>query len=171
MSVFRVRKVAFINFGLLLIFLASWISWYIYPVARSITKEFSSEYGFAAAEFEDHVFYGKVSYAAIPSLFGGSNIPFFDKIFFQINGDSGATFVLYANDEILDRMAVPALPSPIKARNYAMAQKPAGVRLTWVCNWKHAMHSSPCGCAKPQLGGKWVILGPNMKNVIKDDNK
>ena len=61
MSVFRVRKVAFINFGLLLIFLASWISWYIYPVARSITKEFSSEYGFAAAEFEDHVFYGKVS--------------------------------------------------------------------------------------------------------------
>jgi len=105
MSVFRVRKVAFINFGLLLIFLASWISWYIYPVARSITKEFSTEYGFAAAEFEDHVFYGKVSYAAIPSLFGGSNIPFFDKIFFQINGDSGATFVLYANDEILDRMA------------------------------------------------------------------
>ena len=60
MSVFRVRKVAFINFGLLLIFLASWISWYIYPVARSITKEFSTEYGFAAAEFEDHVFYGKV---------------------------------------------------------------------------------------------------------------
>ena len=105
MSVFRVRKVAFINFGLLLIFLASWVSWYIYPVARSITKEFSTEYGFAAAEFEDHVFYGKVSYAAIPSLFGGSNIPFFDKIFFQINGDTNCTFVLYANDEILDRMA------------------------------------------------------------------
>ena len=73
--------------------------------------------------------------------------------------------------DILDRLAVPALPSPIKARNYAMAQKPAGVRLTWVCNWKHAMHSSPCGCAKPQLGGKWVILGSNMKSEIKDDNK
>ena len=105
MSFFRVRKVAFINFGLLFMFLACWLFWYIYPVARSITKEFSFEYGFAAAEWSDHVFYGKVSYAAIPSLFGGSNIPFFDKIFFQINGDSGATFVLYADDEILDRMA------------------------------------------------------------------
>ena len=73
--------------------------------------------------------------------------------------------------DILERMAVPALPSPIKARNYAMAQKPAGVRLAWVCNWKHAMHSSPCGCAKPQLGGKWVILGKSTKQEIKDDNK
>jgi predicted amidophosphoribosyltransferase len=73
--------------------------------------------------------------------------------------------------EILDRMAVPALPSPVKARNYAMAQKPAGVRLAWVCNWKKAMHSSPCGCAKPQLGGKWVILGKNSNEEIKDDNK
>ena len=73
--------------------------------------------------------------------------------------------------EILDRMAVPALPSPVKARNYAMAQRPAGVKLAWVCNWKHAMHSSPCGCAKPQLGGKWVILGKNSKDEIIDDNK
>ena len=73
--------------------------------------------------------------------------------------------------EILDRMAVPALPSPVKARNYAMAQRPAGVRLAWVCNWKHAMHSSPCGCAKPHLGGKWVILGKNSKDEITDDNK
>lgn len=71
--------------------------------------------------------------------------------------------------EILDRMAVPPLPSPIKARNYAMAQKPAGVRLAWVCNWKQAMHSSPCGCAKPHLGGKWVILGKNSNGEIKDD--
>ena len=71
--------------------------------------------------------------------------------------------------EILERMAVPAMPSPVKARNYAMAQKPAGVRLAWVCNWKHAMHSSPCGCAKPQLGGKWVILGKNNNQEIKDD--
>ena len=73
--------------------------------------------------------------------------------------------------EILDRMAVPPLPSPVKVRNYAMAQKPGGVRLAWVCNWKHAMHSSPCGCAKPQLGGKWVILGKKNNQEIKDDNK
>ena len=105
MSVFRVRKVAFINFGLLFIFLASWISWYMYPLARSVTKEFSFEYGFAAAEWEEHFFYGKVSYAAVPSLFGGSNIPFFDKIYFQLNGASKCTFVLYANDEILDELA------------------------------------------------------------------
>jgi hypothetical protein len=105
MSIFRVRKVAFINFGLLLIFLASWISWYIYPLARTITKEFSVEYGFAAAEWEEHFFYGKVSYAAVPSLFGGSNIPFFDKIYFQLNGDSKCTFVLYVNDDLLDELA------------------------------------------------------------------
>lgn len=70
---------------------------------------------------------------------------------------------------ILDRIATPAMTSPIKARNYAMAQKPAGVRLAWVCNFKHAMHSSPCGCAKPQLGGKWVILGKGTRQEIKDD--
>ena len=70
---------------------------------------------------------------------------------------------------ILDKLAVPASASPVKARNYAMASKPVGVRLAWVCNYKHAMHSSPCGCAKPQLGGKWVILGKNSTAEIKDD--
>ena len=71
----------------------------------------------------------------------------------------------------LDKFAVPQQPSPVKARNFAMACKPVGVRLAWVCNWKHAMHSSPCGCAKPQLGGKWVVLGKNTSVEIKDDNK
>lgn len=70
---------------------------------------------------------------------------------------------------ILDKLAIPATPSPAKARNYAMASKPIGVRLAWVCNFKHAMHSSPCGCAKPQLGGKWVILGKTSITDIKDD--
>ena len=50
---------------------------------------------------------------------------------------------------ILDKLAVPPTTSPVQARNFAMASKPAGVRLAWVCNYKHAMHSSPCGCAKP----------------------
>ena len=71
--------------------------------------------------------------------------------------------------KLLDKMAIPATPSPAKVRNYAMAQKPVGVRLAWMCNYKHALHSSPCGCAKPQLGGKWVILGHNSKQEIKDD--
>jgi len=71
--------------------------------------------------------------------------------------------------ELLERMALPPQPKPAIVRNYAMAQKPVGVRLAWVCNYKNAMHSSPCGCAKPQLGGKWVILGHGSKEEIKDD--
>ena len=63
--------------------------------------------------------------------------------------------------EALGDMSTKPQPSPVKARNYAMAMKPAGVRLAWVCNYKHAMHSGPCGCAKPHLGGRWVILGHN----------
>ncbi|MBQ8064221.1 MAG: zinc ribbon domain-containing protein [Prevotella sp.] len=70
---------------------------------------------------------------------------------------------------ILDKLAVLPSPSPVMARNYAMASKPMGVRLAWVCNYKHAMHSSPCGCAKPHLGGKWVVLGKNSTDEIKDD--
>lgn len=72
--------------------------------------------------------------------------------------------------ELLDQMQAPPSASPAHVRNYAMAQKPSSVRLAWVCNWKHAMHSSPCGCAKPQLGGKWVILGRGSKQEVKDDN-
>lgn len=71
--------------------------------------------------------------------------------------------------ELLSRLEIPADTSPAKVRNYAMAQKPSGVRLAWVCNYKQALHSSPCGCAKPQMGGKWVILGHNSKQEIKDD--
>ncbi len=71
--------------------------------------------------------------------------------------------------ELLSKMETPPHPSPAHVRNYAMAQKPTGVRLAWVCNWKHAMHSSPCGCAKPQLGGKWVVLGRGSKQEVKDD--
>jgi hypothetical protein len=70
---------------------------------------------------------------------------------------------------LLEHMELPPQPSPAKARNYAMAQKPIGIRLAWVCNYKHAMHSSPCGCAKPQLGGKWVVMGKDNIHEIKDD--
>lgn len=72
---------------------------------------------------------------------------------------------------VLDKLAVLPQPTPAKARNYAMASKPAGVRLAWMCNYQHAMHSSPCGCAKPQMGGKWIILGKNTRVEIKDDCK
>lgn len=72
-------------------------------------------------------------------------------------------------NEILEQMAQKPGPQPAKVRNYAMACKPQGVRLAWECNFKHALHSSPCGCAKPQLGGKWIILGKNTRKEIKDD--
>jgi len=71
--------------------------------------------------------------------------------------------------ELLELMAQPSQPQPAKVRNYAMACKPQGVRLAWECDWKHALHSSPCGCAKPQMGGKWVILGRHTRKEIKDD--
>lgn len=71
--------------------------------------------------------------------------------------------------DLLNRLAIPEDPSPATVRNFAMAQKPVGVRLAWKCNYKSALHSSPCGCAKPQMGGKWVILGHNSKQDIKDD--
>lgn len=71
--------------------------------------------------------------------------------------------------EILEQMAQKPQPKPAQVRNYAMACKPQGVRLAWECNFKHALHSSPCGCAKPQMGGKWIILGKNTRKEIKDD--
>ena len=71
--------------------------------------------------------------------------------------------------EILEKMEQTPQPKPAMVRNYAMACRPQGVRLAWECNFKHALHSSPCGCAKPQMGGKWVILGKNTKKDIKDD--
>jgi len=71
---------------------------------------------------------------------------------------------------ILEKMAQTPQPKPAQVRNYAMACKPQGVRLAWECNFKHALHSSPCGCAKPQMGGKWIILGKNTRKEIKDDN-
>ena len=70
---------------------------------------------------------------------------------------------------ILEKMAQAPQPKPAQVRNYAMACKPQGVRLAWECNFKHALHSSPCGCAKPQMGGKWIILGKNSRKEIKDD--
>lgn len=70
---------------------------------------------------------------------------------------------------ILNKMVQKPQPKPAQVRNYAMACRPQGVRLAWECNFKHALHSSPCGCTKPQLGGKWIILGKDVKKEIKDD--
>lgn len=70
---------------------------------------------------------------------------------------------------LLNKMIQKPQAKPALVRNYAMACRPQGVRLAWECNFKHALHSSPCGCAKPQLGGKWIILGKDVRKEIKDD--
>lgn len=59
--------------------------------------------------------------------------------------------------EILTRMEMPKQHNAVKARNYAMACKPSCGHLGWKCNYKQAVHNSPCECAYPHLGGKWVI--------------
>ncbi|WP_173342088.1 hypothetical protein [uncultured Fibrobacter sp.] len=91
-SYFRTRRSVYFNIAFLFVLAVVWLVSYMQPVLRSFFKE-------------EHVFYGRVSYAAIPSLFGGSNIPFLDKTFFQLNGDAGATFVLYASREMNETMS------------------------------------------------------------------
>ena len=92
MRFFTSRKPALLNFSLLLMFLAGWLMSYLLPALKGLLQE-------------EHLFYGTVSHAAIPSIFGGSNIPFFDKTIFQINGDDKANFILYASAEMLDNMS------------------------------------------------------------------
>ena len=36
---------------------------------------------------------------------------------------------------LLEKLQMPPMPSSAKARNYAMATKPAGLRLGWICNY------------------------------------
>ena len=92
MRFYTSRKPALLHFSLLLFFLAGWLFSYIMPALKGLTQE-------------EHLFYGTVSHAAIPSIFGGSNIPFFDKTIFQINGDDQANFILYASEDMLNNMA------------------------------------------------------------------
>ena len=92
MRFFTSRKPALLNFSLLLMFLAAWLMSYLLPGLKGLIQE-------------EHLFYGTVSHAAIPSIFGGSNVPFFDKTIFQINGDDQVNFILYASKDILNDMA------------------------------------------------------------------
>ena len=68
--------------------------------------------------------------------------------------------------ELLEKMAQVPQPQPAKVRNYAMACKPQGVRLAWECNFKHALHSSPCGCAKPQMGDDVLVLSDEERALM-----
>ncbi|MCF0222558.1 MAG: hypothetical protein HUK19_09710 [Fibrobacter sp.] len=92
MSFFSRRKSYYLHFSFLFAFLGGWLFSYVFPVCKAFLED-------------DHMFYGTVSHASIPSIFGGTDIPFFDKTMFRINGDDDATFVLYASKEILDDMS------------------------------------------------------------------
>lgn len=75
--------------------------------------------------------------------------------------------VQMALQSVLDEMAIEHQANPAHARNVAMARKPKVSRLAWKCNYKHALHTSPLGCACPHHGGKWVVL--DGKSIVSDN--
>ncbi|MHC1738237.1 MAG: zinc ribbon domain-containing protein [Ignavibacteriaceae bacterium] len=56
----------------------------------------------------------------------------------------------------LDSMQNQTFETPQKARCFFNANKPAG-NLIWECNYVHYLHARPQECARPDLGGKWII--------------
>lgn len=91
LSYFYTKRSIFFNLALICLLVIIWCVAYMQPVLRSFFKD-------------EHLFYGKISYAAMPSIFGGSNIPFMDKTIFKINGDD-ATFLLYSSQEMNEDMS------------------------------------------------------------------
>lgn len=69
--------------------------------------------------------------------------------------------------QMLDTIAAQPGENPVLTRNFVMARKPASTRVGWKCNFKQVVHSSPCGCSCPQLGGQWVVLTPDAH--VEDD--
>ncbi len=62
----------------------------------------------------------------------------------------------------LDKVQSKTFETPQKARCYFNANKPPG-NLVWECNFVHAIHPAPHDCAKPHLGGKWIIHEGHIK--------
>ncbi len=91
-SFFQTRKYAYLNASFLFLLVIVWCVSCTHLVIRSFFTE-------------PHLFYGTLSHASIPSLFGGSNIPFLDKTYFQLNGDKEATFVFYSSQELNDELS------------------------------------------------------------------
>lgn len=89
---FQTRKYVYFNISLLFLLVIAWCVSSTHLVVRSFLTE-------------PHLFYGTLSHASIPSLFGGTNIPFLDKTFFQINGDKDVMFILYSSSDINDEMS------------------------------------------------------------------
>lgn len=89
---FQTRKYVYLNASLIFLLVVIWCVSCTHLVVRSLLVE-------------PHLFYGTLSHASIPSLFGGTNIPFLDKTFFQINSDEEATFILYSSEEMNEEMS------------------------------------------------------------------
>jgi len=62
----------------------------------------------------------------------------------------------------LDKSQNKTFETPQKARCFFNATKPPG-NLVWECNFVHAIHPAPHDCAKPHLGGKWIIHEGHIK--------
>jgi len=60
-------------------------------------------------------------------------------------------------NRINEKSANQTFDTPQKARCYFSATKPAG-NLIWECNYVHYQHQSSHECARPDLGGKWIIV-------------
>lgn len=69
---------------------------------------------------------------------------------------------------LLEKLDEAPKATPALTRNYSMARKPGCSSIGWKCNFKHAIHAGPQGCAYPQKGGKWIILDPSKHDLIDD---
>lgn len=76
------KQISALNLAIFSTFIMVWLFGYMKPIFSSLFEE-------------DDLFYGTVSFIAIPSVFGNSNIPFLDKQMFKINNDKNANFHLY----------------------------------------------------------------------------
>ncbi|MCQ2098132.1 MAG: hypothetical protein MJY87_09375 [Fibrobacter sp.] len=103
MSFFKSRRSVLLDVAILCFFLGGWVYSYLSPVVRGLMDE--HEFCLKDFEMDDYHFFGTVSHASVPSLFGGTDIPFLDKVNFQINSDEDSKFVLYASQEIMDEMS------------------------------------------------------------------
>ena len=57
----------------------------------------------------------------------------------------------------LNQMAQLTFSTGQEARRFFDASRPSN-SYVWECNFVHYVHPKPSDCAKPELGGKWVIV-------------
>lgn len=75
------------------------------------------------AQKEEDLFYGKVTSVAIPRGLNGSGIPLFDRLYFHLNEDKKASFLLSLSPKqnesfkpVLEFWALTEMPDPVGVR-------------------------------------------------------